>query len=103
MTSTRPISRTAADKALKAIREQFKSWIGAQGEMYGPQLVEAWDGKNWAICWDGGPYAWTTLAVQGGNDVEYGTSFPAAQNFPSGDVFAEPYDNCVLVLYREQD
>lgn len=100
MASTRPISRTAAEKTLAAVKEQFKSWIDAEGEEYGPKLVEAWDDKNWAICWDGGPYAWTTLAVHGGNDVEFGIPVEPAKDIPV-TVFAEPYDNCVLVLYRQ--
>jgi hypothetical protein len=101
MASTvRPISRTSAEKALASITEQFANVIAAYGGQYGPKLVEAWDDKNWAICWEeGAPYAWTTLAGCGGNDVEFGTEYPEAKNFPA-DTFAEPYDNCVLVLYR---
>lgn len=97
--AVKPISRKLADKALASIEKQFASTIAANGGEYGPKLVEAWDDTHWAICWEeGAPYAWTTLAVQGGNDLEFGFEVPAADDFPA-EVFAEPYDNCVLMIY----
>lgn len=95
----KPISRKLAEQALASIKGQFKVWIDEEGEQYDPVLVEEWNDTHWAICWDGGPYAWTTLAVEGGNEIEFGAKVPAAEGFPNGDVFAEPYDNCVLMLY----
>lgn len=97
----KPLSRKLAEQSLDAIKERFKVWVEEEGEQYGPKLVEAWDGTHWAICWGGGPYEWSILAVHGGNDLEFGNTIEAAANFPTDKVFAEPYCGSVLMLYPQ--
>lgn len=101
-TTVHPISRTLAEKALKAIEQQFASAIQAG---YGPKLIEGWtESGHWAICWDEGPYEWTYSAPQGGLDEEMSemmgktVNIEPAKDFPEL-VFAEPINGSVLGLY----
>lgn len=107
---TKPISRKLAEAALASVREQFKTYVDAGYNP--PVLMEAWDGRHWAICWDEGPSEWTYRCPEGGMDEELTLELqsvpgldsyapvetPAAPNWPT-EVFAEPYDHCVLMLY----
>ena len=105
----KPISRKLAEQALASVKKQFSAYVELG---YEPKLVEAWDGQHWAICWDEGPYEWTYRCPEGGRDLELTLELrsvpgvdskatvddPAAPNWPT-EVFAEPYDSCVLMLY----
>jgi hypothetical protein len=99
----KPLSRKLAEQALTAVKGQYKSYM-ADGEEYGPKLVEAWDGTHWAICWDEGPFEWTLSSPEGGIDKDLSAMMdqlvetPAAEGFPE-EVFAEPYCGSVLCLY----
>jgi hypothetical protein len=96
------ITRKQAETALKAIEQQFASYIEPG---YGPQLMDDWDENFWVIVWEeGAPYEWTLAAEVGGTDEELSilrgerVDIPAAASWPKS-VFAEPVNYCVLGLY----
>lgn len=101
--SVKPISKKLAEKALAAVKEQFKVYVEGLGSE--PTLVESWsDGGHWAICWEDGPDEWALRCPEGGFDEELSylmgkrADTPAAESWPK-EVFGEPYYTFVLVLY----
>lgn len=104
------ITREQAEKALAAIKLQFRNYLDDTDQ---PTLFEpGTQCSGWAIGWEAGPYEWTYRAFQGGFDEEM---HQLAREFvddteahrmatdrgtpcPDG-VFAEPVNTWCLGLY----
>lgn len=106
------ITRKQAEQALAAIKQQYASYLGSDGEEYGPKLVENWE-PFWndrtiafVIMWEEGPFEWAYSAKDGGLDEELSSlvgqrmDTPAATTWPQG-VWLEPATSYCVGLYPQ--
>lgn len=89
----RKVAQAQAEKIIASLNKQW----GVDPKYGGPELLAGWDGHDFVIIWEGGPYDWTILASGGGFD-EFGHEYEPVK-LPTG-VWVEPVNGCVLALYR---
>lgn len=98
------ITRAQAVASLESVKKQFNAYI--QAGYAPPVLMEDFDGKDFVLVWEEGPYEWTYLCPQGGHDEELSAeagmamSWDPAPDWPEG-VWAEPVNHYSLALYPE--
>lgn len=126
------VTREEAQAVLALVEKKFssylKTWPVVDGkldfdaelidvpEYERPKLVENYDGKDWAIVWEGGPFEWAyadladayvdeeaAVTLRDEFQAKNATrlaSTDGVQGMPKG-VVAEPFFSFVLVLYKE--
>lgn len=98
---TAAVSRSDAEKVLKAVEQAFASYV--EGSGYRPTLDMNWDfmgtGAMAAIHWEEGPYDWAYEFPYGGIDQEFGYKIPDVSASIPGGVFIEPITSWAIGLY----
>jgi hypothetical protein len=58
----RRVTREQAEAVLHAVRQQYGAWLS--DDSAGPELRRDWDGRDWVVLWEEGPYEWSYAALQ---------------------------------------
>lgn len=97
------VSETKAEQLRKSIARAFPSHAGIGR---GPYVVRDWNtAGDCVIIWEEGPADWTIAYCEMAagydyKDLEFGFVHKALRK-PVGKVFVEPYNGCVLAVYKD--
>lgn len=97
------VTDTKAEQLRKSIERAFPAFANSSR---GPFVTRDWNtAGDCVIIWDEGPYDWPFIycelaAGYDYKDPEFGFAHKALKK-PVGKVFIEPYNNCVLAVYKD--
>ncbi len=99
---TANVSKSNAEKVLKAVEKAFASWLTDDG--IGPTLAMDYDsgfgsGPGPVIYWEEGPYEWSYLFPDGGIDEEFGFETKSVRDQIPDSVFVESATSYSIALY----
>lgn len=96
------VTKRDANRVVKAIEKKFSSYIAAGYSR--PQLFEDWDGKDFVIMWEEGPFEWSyqpindeTIDDELSSLAGYAVKVPAVK-LPD-NVLVEPINHYSVALY----
>lgn len=97
-------AKGAASAFMRWLKDRYKS---QNVFLWSPQEAkERGYGNGWAVCWEEGPYQWTS-ALSGGSTIFAGEtgSYSEVGPFPNGistrEWHAEPYNGFILSFYQD--
>lgn len=90
------VTKAKAERVLKALIEQHPAM---KGWSYPPILMmKGFDGREWTILWEEGPYEWPYLFPHGGIEEEFG--FRVAEVSVPAGLLIEPINHYSVGIYE---
>lgn len=103
--TARKVTRKQAEAVLKAIKEQFHTYIGCDPDPNLPVLVMDFDylgyGPRPTVVWEEGPYEWAIHAFDEHRDPEWGWTIQGHEKVDG--VWTEPMTSWALSIYLDDE